>query len=78
LLQKIDSSWPIYSDSRTAIAWVKAKRIRTNLDRTAKNEQLFQLVDRALDWLKSNTWKNSILKWETAYWGEIPADFGRK
>ena len=78
LLKKINSDWPIYSDSKTAIVWVKAKKIKTNLVRRHKNEELFQLVDRALDWLKNNSWKNRILKWETRYWGEIPADFGRK
>ncbi len=78
LLKKIDSDWPIYSDSRTAIAWVKAKRIRTNLVPGAKNEQLFQFVERAVTWLNTNPYKNRILKWETAWWGEIPADFGRK
>jgi ribonuclease HI len=78
LLKKIESDWPVYSDSRTAIAWVKAKKIKTNLQRTANSEQLFSLVDRALVWLKENTWENPVLKWETAYWGEVPADFGRK
>jgi len=78
LLKKIDSDWPVYSDSRTAIAWVKAKRIKTNLIPGPKNEQLFQLMERGLNWLKTNQFKNKILKWETAYWGEIPADFGRK
>jgi ribonuclease HI len=78
LLKKIDSDWPIYSDSRTAIAWVKAKKIKTNLVPGPKNQELFQLVDRAVAWLKNNSYKNRILKWETAYWGEIPADFGRK
>jgi ribonuclease HI len=78
LLKKIDSNWPIYSDSKTAIVWVKAKAIKTNLARNKKNEQLFTLIDRAIAWLKTNTWKNPILKWETRYWGEIPADFGRK
>lgn len=78
LLTKIDSDWPIYTDSRTAIAWVKAKRIKTNLVPGAKNKQLFQLIDRAVTWLKTNPYINPILKWETAYWGEIPADFGRK
>jgi ribonuclease HI len=78
LLKKMDSDWPVYSDSRTAIAWIKAKRIKTNLKRTAKNEQLFILIDRAITWLKTNPYQNRILKWETAWWGEIPADFGRK
>ncbi|HCX99920.1 MAG TPA: ribonuclease H, partial [Bacteroidales bacterium] len=29
-------------------------------------------------WVKENTWRNQLLKWETKIWGEIPADFGRK
>jgi ribonuclease HI len=40
--------------------------------------ELFVLLDRAVLWLKSNEYKNPILKWETKVWGEIPADFGRK
>ena len=77
-LKQRNSDWPVYSDSRTALAWVKRRAIKTNLQRTAKNEQLFSLVDRALYWLQENSWRNRILKWETEYWGEIPADFGRK
>jgi len=77
-LKQKGSKIPIYSDSRTAISWVRKKAIKTNLERNAKTEELFKLVDRALIWIKSNTWENPILKWETAEWGEIPADFGRK
>ena len=77
-LQQLKSDWPIYSDSRTAIAWVRKKKTNTKLVRTAKNEKLFELFDRAENWLRTNSWPNKILKWETEYWGEIPADFGRK
>ena len=77
-LKQKGNKMPVYSDSRTAMSWVRKKAIKTNLERNAKTEELFKLVDRALIWLKSNTWENSILKWETAEWGEIPADFGRK
>ncbi len=77
-LKQQQSTIPVYSDSRTAIAWVRRKEIKTNLERNAKTEQLFKLVDRALIWLKNNKWENKILKWETKFWGEIPADFGRK
>jgi len=73
-----NSSWPIYSDSRTAIAWVRKRSANTKLERSAKNEDLFNLIDRAENWLRSNSWPNKVLKWETEYWGEIPADFGRK
>ena len=69
---------PIYSDSRTAIAWVRNKKLKTELVRTPRNEPIFELIDRAVIWLHSNTYQNPIIKWETEDWGEIPADFGRK
>jgi ribonuclease HI len=77
-LKKINSKLPMYTDSRTALAWVKKKKCGSKLERNAKTESLFQLVDRAEAWLKSNTWETEILKWDTKGWGEIPADFGRK
>ncbi len=77
-LGKQNCDWPVYSDSRTAIAWVRKKAINTNLAVSPKNQKLFDLVNRAVNWLHANTWSNKILKWETGYWGEIPADFGRK
>jgi ribonuclease HI len=73
-----NSDWPVYSDSRTAIAWVRKKAINTKLTVSPKNQKLFELVGRAVKWLQENSWPNKILKWETGYWGEIPADFGRK
>lgn len=78
LLKKHNSDLPIYSDSRTALAWVRNKKIKTNLERNAKNKELFELVDRAITWLNTNTYTNKILKWETEIWGENPADYGRK
>jgi ribonuclease HI len=69
---------PIYSDSRNAIGWVRDKEVRTSHLRSEKNEKLFQLIDRALNWLNTNEYPNKILKWETRAWGGNPADFGRK
>ena len=69
----------IYSDSRNALAWVKQKKCKTKLERTAKTEELFQMIERAENWLKTHTYTDiPILKWETEEWGEVPADFGRK
>ena len=68
----------IYTDSKTAIAWVRNKKPKTTLEETPKNEKIFELIDRAVTWLNNNTYQNPILKWETEEWGEIPADFGRK
>lgn len=78
MCQKEGWAFPIYSDSRNAIKWVKAKQVRTKLIRTSKNARLFELIDRAIQWLKTNRYNNPVLKWETKAWGENPADFGRK
>ena len=77
-LKKHNSLLPIYSDSKTAISWVKNKAIKTNLERNKKTEELFILAERAVQWLKDNPYSNKILKWETEFWGENPADYGRK
>ncbi|WP_159949554.1 ribonuclease H1 domain-containing protein [Polaribacter septentrionalilitoris] len=69
---------PIYSDSKIAMSWIKQKRCKTNIHFDASNKDLLALIKRAEKWLKENTFKNPILKWETKAWGEIPADFGRK
>lgn len=77
-LKQKSSNRLIYTDSRTAISWVKKKTCNTKLERSEKNKTLFELVDRAILWLKNNTYTTTIVKWETKAWGEIPADFGRK
>ena len=71
-------SLPLYSDSRNAISWVQKKQAKTKLEPNPKNSELFELILRAENWLKNNTYTTRILKWETEAWGEIPADFGRK
>ena len=71
-------NYPIYSDSVSAIAWVRGKKCKTQLARTEKNIPVFDLIARAERWLASNQYSNKILKWDTPNWGEIPADFGRK
>jgi ribonuclease HI len=76
-LSKNKHPWPIYSDSDTAIAWVKAKQCNTKLVRTRANAMLFQLIERAEQSLESMK-PVKVLKWDTKAWGENPADFGRK
>lgn len=71
-------SLPIYSDSKTAMAWVRDKKINSNIVETENNKELIGMVNRAIKWLADNTYTNQILKWETESWGENPADFGRK
>ena len=78
LFKKTGCAMPIYSDSRNAIGWIKQKKCKTKLERTPVNEPIFDLIARAEKWLNTNDYPNEILKWETAEWGEILADFGRK
>lgn len=78
LLKQKNLNMPIYSDSQTAIGWVKKKKCKTLLVRNEKTEALFLLIERAEKWLKENTYTTRIIKWETKLWGEVPADFGRK
>lgn len=77
-LKERKSERVIYSDSRIAIGWVRKKKCGTKLKKSAKNAQLFELIERAESWLKKNRYNTPIVKWETKAWGEIPADFGRK
>jgi ribonuclease HI len=78
LKSKNKENIPIYSDSKIAMSWVQKKQCKTNLHFDASNKDLLELIKRAENWLKENTFNNPILKWETKAWGEIPADFGRK
>lgn len=79
LMKQKNIRMTIYSDSRNALGWVKQKKCKTKLERTAKTEELFQMIERAENWLKTHTYADiPLLKWETEEWGEVPADFGRK
>ena len=78
LQKKDDKTTPVYSDSKTAIAWIKKKKANTKLQPDKANAQLFEMIARAENWLKMHKFQNSVLKWETEKWGEIAADFGRK
>lgn len=78
LKQQNSPNIPIYSDSRNAQIWIKAKKCRTKLEDMGDNDRIFELIERAEKWLETNKVTNPILKWQTEEWGEIPADFGRK
>ena len=77
-LKERNSDRVLYSDSRTAIGWVRKKKCNTKLEPIEANSPLFDLIYRAEEWLKKNSYTTPVVKWETRAWGEIPADFGRK
>ena len=78
LMKQKNIDMPVYSDSQNAIIWVRKKQCKTRLEQTSINAPIFDLISRAEKWLNENTYPNLVLKWDTASWGEIPADFGRK
>lgn len=78
LLKKDESDLPIYSDSQIAIGWVQKKQMNTTVPRDESTKEVWDLIDRAIVWLQENTYENALYKWDTANWGEIKADFGRK
>lgn len=77
-LKQNNLPWVLYSDSCTALAWLKKGHAQTKLEWSAQNEDLFFMLRKAEQWLHDNTWTTPIYKWDTKAWGEIPADFGRK
>ena len=78
LAQKGDTTTPIYSDSRTAQAWLRNRHSKTTLVRDSRNAKVFERLERADRWVATHAWSNQVKKWNTEEWGEIPADFGRK
>lgn len=77
-LKNTGSTLPIYTDSKIALKWVAQKKCNTKLKNSGATKKLYGLIQRAEHWLKEHSYDNKILKWDTANWGEIPADFGRK
>jgi ribonuclease HI len=60
----------IYSDSITAISWVRNKKSNSSFH--------YPRLEKIEGWLKTLDKMPKIEKWKTKEWGEIPADFGLK
>ena len=54
-LKKHNLPWVLYSDSKTAIAWIRQKKCKTQLEWNANNQDLFLAVRAAEKWLADNT-----------------------
>jgi ribonuclease HI len=61
----------IYSDSQTAIAWLKNKKAKKG---TKNIEKIAKMIAYAI----ANGEGIVIKKWDTTKWGEIPVDPGNK
>lgn len=60
----------IYSDSVTAISWVRNKKANSSYN--------YPRLEDIEKWLKTLKKTTRVEKWKTKEWGEIPADFGLK
>jgi ribonuclease HI len=78
MLKKEGRSIPVYSDSQTAIRWVRDKKVNSKLVRDRSTVEVWELVDRAEKWLGENDFDNELNWWDTPKWGQIRADFNRK
>ena len=64
----------VYSDSITAISWVRRRACKSKFQVTDRRQ--VQMIVEALAFLFDNS--SVVYKWDTAKWGEVPADFNRK
>lgn len=67
----------IYSDSYTAISWVKNKFVKSEMVKDKRTELIWKFVKNCIVELGKHE-NIKINKWETKQWGENPADFGKK
>lgn len=77
-LKEKGSKQTVYTDSRTALSWLRNKKVASTLKRDASTAKIWELTDDAVRWIQTNTYPNQVVKWNTEEWGEIKADFGRK
>jgi ribonuclease HI len=74
-----DSEAAVYTDSKTAMSWVRKRLVRSESIQLGKtSKEIEHMVEAALKWMKGNPQRSRVLKWETQVWGDVPADYGRK
>ena len=70
---------PIYSDSQTALTWLRKRHVRSPAASLGNlTSKMYVRLTKALRWLDRHQPSNPVRKWDTGLWGEIPADYGRK
>ena len=76
---------PVFSDSRIAIGWINGTAECKTNNMPPFGSLLHTEICKAHRWLREaerlgilQEFKELLFKWDTAKYGEIPADFGRK
>jgi ribonuclease HI len=69
----------IFTDSITALSWVKNKAIKTTLEKNKNTEKLYKKIEESVSWLQSEDVKTyKLSKWQTEKFGDVPSDYSRK
>ncbi len=71
----------IYSDSVTALAWVRNKKHNSKLVTNPDTQLSIDYMDKCVAFLQKtdpSLYATFVKKWETKLWGENPADYGFK
>lgn len=72
-VQENDLNLSIWTDSITAMAWVRKKKSNSSFNYRGSH---LKKVNKYLQ--EHEVDLTRIKKWQTKMWGQIPADFGRK
>lgn len=67
----------VYTDSITAMSWVRNKQAKTSFDLSTQPE-LLRIMNEALEYLQTHDFYARVVKWDTKTQGEIKADYNRK
>lgn len=79
----------VYTDSQTALSWLKHKNVNSSLPKNAMTSKSYEYLDRIKKAIESFKLDDQVIlininnkvnanKWYTSEYGEIPADFGIK
>ena len=44
----------------------------------SEDEEIFNLIESALNWLLTKYYTNAVLKWDSSSWGKNPTNFARE
>ena len=70
----------IYTDSKTALSWIRNGEMNTQADRDEMDDDLVNDIDFAIEFMerRGEFYKPMVRFWNTKELSESPADFGRK
>ena len=71
-LKSKNSKLPVFFEKEEVLSWVKKNKCKAQIPEDA-TEQLKKSVSRSEKWLKENNYQSTLMKWNSAEWGENPA-----